>query len=480
MKFQSCILAFFLLSFFLYATGSSQVRVNYKSSDEIIYNPERGFYTELTSQAEQSPLTISSLEQIRAKGQSLILRMYYLKTFRYRPLNEVELNLIKNDFNVLRQVGMKCILRFAYSEDIGQQDAPLDIVLEHISQLKPILQENSDVIAVMQAGFIGAWGEWHSSTNGLDTVTNRQKILFAILNALPANRMVQVRTPHYKREVFDRTTPITRVEAFNGSMYSRVGQHDDCFLANWNDYGTYSDTVEEEQFISEDCKYVPMGGETCNPSPYSTCSNAIYQMEKLHWSFLNSGYNPVIIDGWKKNGCFDKIAKRLGYRFQLLEGVFNDSLRPGGGFRFDIRLTNTGFASLFNPRDVELIILNQSGKGKYFVKLPDDPRFWEPGDTVDLSGEAGLPEDMPNGKYSVYLNLPDPAPRLHAVPYYSVRFADEDMWDSSSGYNNLNYTLLVQSGEGGRMYTGLYYFQPLTVPEEMKSVNHENKKGHRK
>ncbi|MFZ1080938.1 MAG: DUF4832 domain-containing protein [Candidatus Kryptoniota bacterium] len=464
----------FLMSFLLYTTGHAQVSVSYKPSDEIIRNPERGFHTELTSQAEQFPLTLSSLASIKANGQSLILRMYYLKTFRYRPLSDSELTLIRNDFKILRQAGMKCILRFAYSEDIGQQDAPLNIVMEHIAQLKPILQINSDVIAVMQAGFIGAWGEWHSSTNGLDSVANMRRILYAVLDALPPNRMVQVRTPRYVRDIFTRDNSIQRSEAFNESPYSRVGFHDDCFLASWNDYGTYKDTVEEERYLSMECKYVPMGGETCNPSSYSECANTIREMKILHWSFLNSGYNQAVINGWVRNGCFDEIAKGLGYRFRMLNGTYTDSLTAGGGLHFDIRIVNLGFAALFNPRDVEIVIENQTNGARYFVKLPDDPRFWQPGDTIHLSGEAGVPDDLPIGKYSVYLNLPDPSPRLHYTPDYSIRFANENTWEDNSGYNNLNFTLIIHSGKGS-LYTGLYYFQPLEVPKRIKSMSDEDK-----
>ena len=462
-----------LLSSLVCVSCLSQVTVKYTPSQELIRNPERGFYTELTSQAEESPLTARSVANVRAKGQSLILRMYYLKTFRYRPLSDLELNLVKGDFHVLRAAGMKCILRFAYSENIGQQDAPLDIILGHIAQLKPIIEANADVIAVMQAGFIGAWGEWHSSTNGLDTVTNRQKILFEVLNMLPANRMVQLRTPHYKREIFNRRSPIARSEAFNESMYSRVGHHNDCFLANWNDYGTYSDTVEEKDFLSQECRFVPMGGETCNPSSYAECVNSIDQMEKLHWSFLNSGYHPSVIAGWRGEGCIDAITRRLGYRFELLTGTFEDSLSPGTGFHFTIRLTNVGFAALFNPRDVELIIENQSRKTRWCVKLPDDPRFWGPGDTVSVAGEAGLPDDLPSGSYSAYLNLPDPDSHLHFRADYSARFANEGTWVQDSGYNNLRFVLTIRPGRAGKLYTGLYYFQPLNIPAGVDSINRE-------
>jgi len=471
--FLQILLPIFLMSTMVIPPCIAQVDVRYKPSGSMIRNPERGFYTELTSEAEKHPLTPGELAVCRAKGQTLILRMYYLSAFRSRPLSDVELNIVKNDFKIIRAAGMKCIPRFAYSHNIGQQDAPLNIVMGHITQLKPIIRANADVIAAMQAGFIGAWGEMHSSTNGLDSLTSMRKILFEILKMLPPERMVQVRTPHYKREIFNRQAPIAKSEAFNESMNSRVGHHNDCFLANWNDYGTYADTTEETAFLSEECRYVPMGGETCNPSSFAECANTIKQMEKLRWSFLNSGYHPGVIAGWRGQSCLDEITKRLGYRFELLEGKFDDLLRPGNGFHFAIRLTNTGFAALFNPRDVELVIEHRSSKARWAVKLPDDPRFWEPGDTVSLAGEAGLPDDMPGGAYSVYLNLPDPESRLHFRPDYAVQVANEETWVPESGYNDLKFTLNVRTGYAGKMYTGLYYFQPLAVPADADTIDRE-------
>ena len=59
-------------------------------------------------------------------------------------------------------------------------------------------------------GFVGTWGEWYYSknyatlTNG-DYVptaaqqTDRNTIVAALLNAVPANRMVQLRTPNLKQ-----------------------------------------------------------------------------------------------------------------------------------------------------------------------------------------------------------------------------------------------------------------------------------------
>ena len=466
---------FILLLLFFSVSAFAGTKINYQPSGGTFANPERGFFSSFPGPTytgfalhqtwrDRDIRTLAGLEEIRAKGQSTVSLDYNLKEFRNQKLSKAELDLIENNFQLIRKAGLKCIIRFAYSESIGEPDAPLNIVLMHIGQLKPILQANYDIIAVMQAGFIGAWGEWHSSTNGLDNVSDRRKILFAELDALPKVRMVQLRTPHFKEEIFGRTTPISRSEAFNESKFSRVGEHNDCFLANWNDYGTYADTAAQKEFISQDCKYVPMGGETCHLSEYCECGNAIGQMEKLHWSLLNSGWNPAVYKQWEAEGCLDQVRKRLGYRLELISGTFDDSLSQGDSFGYSIRLTNVGFAALYNPRDVEIILQSESNNDRYVAALPTDPRFWQPGDTIDVSGQIGIPSSVPAGKYSVYLNLPDPTTLLHFRPDYSVRLANQGVWEASTGYNNLGFKLNVYSGQASQVSKSKLVFRKLIVP----------------
>ena len=65
-------------------------------------------------------------------------------------------------------------------------------MIRHIEQLKLTLTKNADVIAWMEAGFIGAWGEWHTSTHGIDkSLDDKRDVLGALLQVLPASRMVQ-------------------------------------------------------------------------------------------------------------------------------------------------------------------------------------------------------------------------------------------------------------------------------------------------
>lgn len=468
---KSLIKIFFLLILFFISSVLSQQIINYTSTDEIFFNPERGFYTLLTTYNTQSPLTLNSLISIRNQGISLILRLYYLTNFRSTPLNQAFLNMFSSDLNVVRQAGLKVILRFAYSDNIGQPDAPLNVILNHINQLKPILQQNSDVIFVMQAGFIGAWGEWHSSTNGLDTTPNRRTILFKILDALPKNRMVQVRTPKYKQEIFGNYNPIPPDSAFMETFFTRTGHHNDCFLANWNDEGTYIDTISEKQYLSDDCRFVPIGGETCNPSEFSYCGNALYQMRRLKWTYLNNSYHPLVISNWTLNGCINDIKRYLGYRFELINGMYTSSLKPGDAFDFNLKLTNKGFASLYNPRNVELILVNKISGQKFYCKLPVDAREWEPGDTINLQFQIGVRDNHPIGIYKLYLNLPDASSNLHENPYYSIRFANLNVWNAQTGYNYLNFDLIVDSTSPGNPYTGNLFFNPINTSSIDNQLN---------
>src|SRR5207249_176353 len=120
----------------------------------------------------------------------------------------------------------------------------------------PVLRANADVIAVMDAGFIGAWGEWHSSTHGLDNVRDRNDILAAVLAALPPSRSATVRSPLYKVGAF--TGRISAVRAHDGSPASRVGHGNSCFLASDNDAGTYGEPIDRwKEFVADEGRYTP-------------------------------------------------------------------------------------------------------------------------------------------------------------------------------------------------------------------------------
>lgn len=424
--------------------------VRYRASEEDFINPERGFMSQYSHPREK--LEPALLAALRAKNQSVIWRMYQVQNFRDRPFSQEYLASVREDFNAVRAAGMKIMPRWSYCSRIGDDDAPIDLVLTHINQLAPILKENADIIVAMNCGFIGAWGEMHSSTNELTEPENMKKIVFALLDILPPERCVQVRTPQAKFTLMDgRKTPISLDHAFDGYRQSRIAHHNDCFLASPNDVGTYGADMEAEKaFLHEETKYTPMAGETCNPRVgYPVLySRSIRELEMMHWSLLNSLYSRRILDKWQTDGYYHEISCRLGYRLELVNGSYQTEAKAGSNFTFTLSVRNTGFASPFNPRMVELVLVNAKKGTRYKVILPPDPRFWFADETHEFSYALGLPADMEPGEYKVYLNLPDPMEKLYDRAEYSIRLANADVAFTKEGYNDLGWTLKVTDDDG--------------------------------
>ncbi|KAA6339475.1 hypothetical protein EZS27_012579, partial [termite gut metagenome] len=425
-------------------------------------NPERGFYKYTESHLGSSPTMLqeSTLKGYRTHNITLIYRIYYLKSFRDKVLSQEALDQIDTDMITLRKSGLKCVLRFAYSSQESEPDAPLSIVLQHLDQLKPVFEKNADVIAVLQAGFIGAWGEWYYSSNNLKTSGIRATILNKMLDVLPARRMIQVRTPAYKRDYLQRPTALLRSEAFTETKAARIGHHNDCFMASPTDYGTYENIEVEKTYINNEGIYLPVGGETCPPDGVdpADCAKAENEMRKLRWSFLNEDYYKGVIDNWVTQGCMDNIIRELGYRFTLLSGTYTDKVSQEGTLNIEIKLNNAGYGCPYNPRKVELILKNTQTAQLYVAAVNEDPRFWRPQTETIVSANVGIPKDMPSGTYDLFLNLPDPEPLLYGNPDYSIRLANQNMWLAETGYNNLGQQITIGDFPS-ETYKGEVYFK---------------------
>lgn len=445
--------------------------VTYTPTDDIFPNPERGMYIGYDRKSEDQPLSLSALRALATQNVTLINPTYYLDAFLNSDLSSTELALLQTDFDNMRKAGLKAVLRFAYTHSMNDPTAPdasLDIILRHLDQLAPVLQQNADVIAVLQAGFVGAWGEWHSSTNGLDTNTAaRAAIVAKELSILPTERMIQLRYVRHKMAIFGQT-PMTADEAYSGSNLSRIGFHDDALLTDWSGAGmyylkgNYSDTNVTRPYLQAESQYVPIGGEAYSSNQIGnliTCSNILGEMSRNHWSYFHRDWEPTIIAYLQANGCFDDIDRYLGYRFSLVSGDFTGSVQPGGSFHLSLQIQNLGWASLYNPRPVEILLRNLSDGTLYVVTLPDDPRRWAPGTTSTLDATVGVPSSMPSGSYEVLLNLPDSYPSIHDRPEYAVRLADANTWDPSTGYNDLQTSISIDPNASGQQYTGTLVFQ---------------------
>jgi len=415
----------------LYADGADPSG----SGDCEVLNPERGFYQFV----DLRELDASTLEDAAADGLSVLYGQVLLPEYRDAPLDAKLLAGVAAAFDLAREHGMKVVPRFHYSDDIDEPDADLQRILGHIDQLKPILQEHADVILTLQAGFIGAWGEWHASQHGLDAPGPRKQILDALLAALPATRTVSVRRPSFKDDAYGG--PLTLATAHDGSALARVGHINDCFLASDDDEGTYQVAGEKDYAIA-DSAFAPVGGETCavNP-PRSECPAALAELALHHWTHLNLGYHPDVIADWQAGGCFEQIACRLGYRLAVREIQWAAQATAGGPLPVSLRIFNDGFAAPVNARSMLLVF---DGPARLEVPAADvDARRWLPGAEATVCLDAQLPGDLPPGSYRIGLRLPDAEVSLADDPRQAIRLVN-GAWDPADGVNWFDAMVEVQ------------------------------------
>lgn len=428
-------------------------KVTYTESDAVIPNPERGFYaTKETHGLTSSLLTANAVSAARAQGRTLYLFEYYLTDYVKTDIAEAYLDMIRKNFQTCRDNGCKALLRFAYSNGYDEKDRPWDAteeqVLRHVAQIKPILQEYADVIYVMQAGFVGSWGEWYYTENFVMNPFKeadyqpRKHLLEALLDALPQSRQIEVRTPKFKMKIFGYAVAdtLTAAEAHQPTVKARIAGHNDCFLASSSDTGTFDGKADREYWMAE-TRYTIMGGESCGLSKYCDCEDgegydgAITTLEKYHFSYLHINYHPQVIGRWRTQKCFDEVDRRLGYRLVLREAGFTQAPKAGADCRVVLKMDNVGFAAPMNPRGAELVLAGADGKAVKTWAIASDPRTWYSG-SILLDQTIKLPEGL-SGKYTLCLNLPDPEATLHDNPRFSIQLANEGVWNEKTGYNTL-------------------------------------------
>ncbi len=510
-----------LICFYIFAFGlalhAQNTTINYTGSNVDMPNPERGFYlpSQLTRASNYTFLDSAYLASKRnpftpynANYQvhtTLIFRYFVLDDFVDASITQDFLDNMQTDFDAARTAGVKLIVRFSYTNSPSSGscgdicppygDASKARILEHINDLKDVLETNKDIIATVQMGFIGIWGENYYTDFFGDAsmspfiITNnnwidRNEVLEALLDAVPIERAVQVRYPQLKqRYVYGLGAPtnspaLTSTEAFTQSDKARLGFHNDCFLASDTDFGTFadygppvslSDTVNLKPYWENDSQFVPVGGETCfvNNSDDNCAAvggRADAEMDRLNYSFLNSEFNNNVNNDWV-GICLDDIKKKLGYRFALISGTFPNTVDAGDNLSILINLENQGYTSPYNPRGLELVLRNTASGDTFFAPLVTDPRFFSTG-LHQISETICLPANVPSGNYELLLNLPDPEPTIFNNPDYSIQLANQNVWESATGFNKLNHTIQINPStfttvcSTGQLLTSISIYDP--------------------
>jgi hypothetical protein len=419
--------------------------VTYTASAKETPNPERGFYadSEYYDSTNDAALTVSSIGQIIAAaaqkgfvGVRLIHRSYFLPnliTAAHLPNSFVDK--VQQDLQSARSAGVKLIPRFAYRtvalEDCknlppsdqpacetkakAEHDPTKQTILDHLEDLRGVLTANVDVIAYVDAGLLGTYGEWAYTTDqgvgsllsgfpnrlapdaqygyadGTVPNANTKEIITKFLDVLPAARAIAIRTPgqritllqgsvkasvpapgladSYDPRTWDPAqTTITDATAFSSTNTARLGAHNDCFLASSDDFGTYyygnypsvttADQINKEKdYLSANNLFVPMGGETCavnaDVSSAQYPAYAAKELRKMRWSTLNTDYNADVLKAM--GGTLAEAKKNLGYRLVLIDSSVPVSAAQNQSITIKFTVRNDGYASPFNPRKLEVV-----------------------------------------------------------------------------------------------------------------------------
>ena len=402
-------------------------------------NPERGI-SRMVSQ-NLTEIWAQGLVAHRDAGYRMVTHRQLLSDYVYTTvLPQSFLNALNAGAALHRATGTKMAMQFSYDNTGGGAQPTLTTILGHIAQLKPFFTANADVIAVVHAGFLGTYGEWAFSSepsvgNPTPSPAARVAVRDALLAAVDKSTQIGWRTLNDVKTWYP--TPLNASQAFTGTDQARSGIHNDCFLSNRDDSGTYwatgvADTGRTlsnlfRAYHAQASNWTSTGGENCSDGEYKLCADVINDGSLYHWRYLRDDWGTTFHDGWKAQGCYPQILASLGYRFQLDSISQPQSATVGSTINIAIDLRNVGWAGILTARKLVVTLQNKSS-GALITGSAGDMRYLPPQATssTNVVVPVSIPAGANTGAYDVYVSMPDIGTTTSKNPYFAVRFANAD------------------------------------------------------
>lgn len=410
-------------------------------SQAVLVNPNRGWQEPIEDLA-QNP------DAAGAVPSSITLARTFIRLDRYRdsPLPAPLLNNLGRGLDNAEDKNIRIILRFVYNDgpSQGSKDASLDTILGHIRQLAPVLKAHPGALAAVEAGFVGAWGEWHGSSNGLDTnASAKRDIVAALGKAVPSQTPILLRYPY---DILDMQKTWANNTEYK-SLLARIGSHQDCFLASdpddWGTWGQRADSVSADKQRIANLRNAFVGGETCNPEPpkRTNCTTAISEMKLMHFTYLNRRFEPNSLA--RLHNCDFEIGNRMGYRFVLDTGTWPRTINSATKqLKISLKIRNQGFAAPTMKRQFRIVFARLDTRIE--AVLSADIRTLTPGKHT-LTITVKLPGNLPRGRYVLYLaGVPDKT-NLETAGVFAhetgrnvgIEFANRRVWNVAKQANVL-------------------------------------------
>jgi len=431
------------------STSGVQTKANFSGTTTDFPNPDRGFYGWAGGDFV-SGFDLGSVQAAYSAGQRLVLATVQIGSYRTSDFPASFLSTLSSRLAAVRSAGMKVTLMFSYDQTAGGQDASAAQIKRHLEQLQPVLAANADVIPFMRAGFIGAWGEWHSSQSGnscgynsgstscATADANRLIVRDALLANVPSTTQIGFRYPSDLIKWYPSAT-----------QQSRVGMHNDCYLSGPSDTGTYSDNSQRAyaQSLSSSTGF---GGETCDgeTSLRNSCADILNEGAQYHLAWLNLNYSTTFINAWKSGGCYAQVSRSMGYRIQLDALSHDNQVARGGSVAVAVDLRNVGWARMFTARQL-VVTLKHKTSGALITGAAGDLRTLasQASGSTRVNVGVAIPSGAATGDYDVYVSAPDVFTSTAGNPNFAVRFANADSgtqaWDGSAARFKAGTTLTI-------------------------------------
>src|SRR5215217_1051919 len=417
------------------------VDTNYVAdTDHLLKNPERGFYHNRLPDADDYHTIVPVYLYLDEECNDVLT---------WAGVNHTSTSPVLKEYAQLlegyRAAGVKVLFRPRYDTPSGSAPATecgvfhantIERQENHIRAVAAMLAEYKDVVAFIQAGYLGRWGEWNTDEHPgtapfLYDYPTRERIIDYVLAQYELKEIeqdVELRRPVFAKEVLDRNPD------------AKVGLHSDCYLLNDSHGGTYSDFTLEDgssgseknfgdvekaeayaQWLTANASF---GGETCphivdeveiKDELWRDCATMVDETAAMHMSYLNGDYAEGAVDHWRVNGCLDNLLEKLGYRFVVTRVEYPETVSAGDTFSVAVDVVNTGWARLHKPRIAKLVLRNVAppdpDKEVYVLdggKVETWEPGWEPGDEPNQLSITEQEAPSTPGKYSARLWIPDP------------------------------------------------------------------------
>lgn len=462
-----------------------------------IENPERGFRFEFimnsenllnpyhgTNYANNFSATLNNEDIAYGNNKLKIAQVYfYLSSFIGGSISASAFNNMQSILDQFNSNGIKVLLRFAYRYNESIPKESLADIFNHMTQLESFLDQNKEKIYVVQAGFLGLWGEWHNS--GYDnSIGAKSAVIRRLLEVVPSSLKLQVRETRFKTEA---------KPAFNGyiSNYSpsggmtvtfptmsnasadRIGFHNDYFVLDQGPNAQWDYRWPDADFFQarDEGWYTTIDGEMPYDGPGSGTFNTIAygleggwyaarRMRAHHYSTFSIVHNyNTNIAAWKShmltpqkfrsdgtlvtddyflssNGAeisrsaFDYIRDHIGYRFQLRTAEIPHVVSTTASATIKARIKNFGFSKLVNYHPIYITLIDQNNVVHEFLNgLSADqiiPTYGQTNGEYELSQAINF-NGLTPGIYKVGIWIPDSSPEIRYNPKFSIRLANANM-----------------------------------------------------